>query len=343
MLKGLDVSKYQGVLNFANVKSNFDFVIIKTSEGNGYTDLKFLANQAGFRSVGMLLGYYHFARPDLGNSPLAEANWFLKTVGTLNDGEILCLDYEATWGGDVVGWCKTFLDSIYSKTKCKPLIYLNQSHLKNYSWKPVVEADYGLWLAVYDYDPNKVIAVTQWASVAIKQFSNKLPYGSLAVDANVFYGDATAFKAYGFKGGIIEDNMTQEEANILKFVKELGANEGKVREAFGALADKPSKDKQIQTLQTRVLDLENSQKTLEDRIAEIEAKLVENQKLATDWQKEVVTANKKLDNLSKQNDDLTTEKNKYKAWYEKALTDQVNKYTGWQLIKMGIAKLSVKK
>ena len=41
--------------------------------------------------------------------------------------------------------------------------------------------------------------------------------------------------------------------------------------------------------------------------------------------------------------DSPAEKNKYKEWYEEALEDQVNKYTGWQLIKMGITKIIVKK
>lgn len=35
---------------------------------------------AGIKAAGMLLGAYHYARPDLGNTPEAEAKYFLEIV-----------------------------------------------------------------------------------------------------------------------------------------------------------------------------------------------------------------------------------------------------------------------
>lgn len=141
---------------------------------------------------------------------------------------------------------------------------------------------------------------------------------------------------------IIED-MTEEQKRILAFLEEQKANEGKVREAFGALTDLPVKDKRIQTLQDRILDLESSQKNLEDRIKNLELTIETNLKLVTDWQKKAESANKALENANKTNIELVAEKNTWKNRYEEALKAQVNKYSGWELIKMGLSKLYVKK
>jgi len=327
MLKGIDVSKYQGILNFTDVKNNFDFIIIKATEGNGYVDPKFKVNQTGLRNAGICLGYYHFARPDLGNTPIAEADWFLKTIGTLQDGEMLCLDYEATWGGDVVGWCYDFLNRVFSITGCRPLIYLNQALVKSKIWNKVFNENFGLWLAVYDYDPIKPCPATPWPSVAIKQYSNKLPYGSLAVDGDVFYGDVNAFKSYGVKINNSDDNMTQDQTNILKFLTEQGANEGKVREAFGDMADLPN-------LTKKITDLETSQKDLEARIAQLEADAKANNDLISGYQSQLTTAKSTESKLQAQIDAATAQSNVWKNRYEVALKKTIDKYTKWQLFQL---------
>jgi len=197
-----DISKYQGDINWDIYKNNTNGVILKASEGNGYTDTKFSRNQTEARRVGLPLGYYHFARSDLKNTPEAEAAWFLKVCGELKDGEFLCLDYEATWSGEVVEWCLKFLEYVNTITKVKPFIYLNQALIKKYDWKSVVDKNYALWVAAYTYDPNKNDFVTgKWPSAAIQQWTNKQTVPGIIgdVDGNVFFGTVNALKKYGYK------------------------------------------------------------------------------------------------------------------------------------------------
>ncbi len=204
MLKGADISSYQETPNFDTLKTELDFVIIKASEGNGFGDPQLSRNQDEARRVGLLRGYYHFARPDLGNTPESEANWFLAVVGQLQDGEVLALDFEVTYT-DAVNWCKAFLDYVSSKTGCKPVIYLNQSQLLDFNWKPVIDGDYGLWLARYDNDPNSLNVLTPWQTVAFKQYSStgQLQGITSNVDLDTFFGlDIAIFKAYGYKAAI---------------------------------------------------------------------------------------------------------------------------------------------
>lgn len=203
MILGNDVASYQGDINFDLYRNNSNFIIAKATEGTGFTDPKFKRNQSEARRVGILRGWYAFARPDLGNSAEAEADWFLSVVGQLQEGEILVLDYECpNQKPSHVAWCKAWLDRVYSRTGVRPLIYLNQSQVKQFDWKPVVDGGYGLWIAAYTYDPNNNNAqIGQWTFAAMQQWTNgqTVPGIPAVADGDVFFGSEQAFKSYGYK------------------------------------------------------------------------------------------------------------------------------------------------
>jgi len=179
---------------------------------------------------------------------------------------------------------------VFSVTGVRPLIYLNQSTVKKYIWSKIINESFGLWLAVYDYDPNKPCPSTPWPSVAIKQYSNKLSYGSLAVDGDVFYGDINTFKSYG-RINNSDPTMTQDQTNILAFLTSQNANEGKVREAFGALNDAPGKDAEIVTLQNEV-----TAETL--KTADVQAQVNKLQGNVTDLNGQINKLKKQIDDMA---------------------------------------------
>lgn len=203
-IKGIDISHYQGNIDITKVQASTSFVICKATEGYGYTDPNFNTYRNQLRNSGMPRGYYHYARPDLGNTATSEADWFLKTVGTLQQGELLCLDAEqAGFKGDWVVWCKAFLDEIKAKIGYKPLLYINLNFNNLYNWSPVVKGDYGLWLALWDNKPD-VRPNTDWPFIAIKQYGAITINGIKGnVDGNIFYGDVNTFKKYGFQVPVI--------------------------------------------------------------------------------------------------------------------------------------------
>ena len=60
-IHGIDVSKYQGDIDWNKVKdSGVKFVWIKATEGGDHTDEKFAANWAGAKAAGIPRGAYHF-------------------------------------------------------------------------------------------------------------------------------------------------------------------------------------------------------------------------------------------------------------------------------------------
>jgi GH25 family lysozyme M1 (1,4-beta-N-acetylmuramidase) len=225
MLKGCDISKWQGVVDFNALKNAIDFVVIRSSYGDGYTDIQFARNRDEARRLSIPLGFYHYSYPQY-NTPEAEADWFCKVVGTPNEGEILCLDFEEQYS-DPVGWSLRFLDRVSSLLSgYKPYIYLNLSIINTYDWSPVVGRGYKLWLARWDYNPNAQPPNTDWVTVTMRQWSNKEIFSGVTtggVDANVFYGDKNMFLAYGYhipvlnppfeiekllKDGVIKDMYT---------------------------------------------------------------------------------------------------------------------------------------
>src|SRR5689334_12438956 len=62
--KGIDVSKWQGTINWSSVKAaGVAFAFIRLSDGANTKDAKFAANWAGAKSVGIIRGAYQFFRP----------------------------------------------------------------------------------------------------------------------------------------------------------------------------------------------------------------------------------------------------------------------------------------
>ena len=202
MLKGIDISHWQKGIDLGAI--DVDFVIIKATEGNGYTDVMCDTFYQKAKSLGKKLGVYHFARPDLGNSPEAEADWFVKETLGYHKEAMLVLDWES---GDLtnVAWAKAWLDRVYSKTGVKPVIYMSASVMHGADWSSVVNADYGLWVA--NYGTNNGTAqesvfdrypLKYWSFYALWQYTSKgrLNGYNGNLDLNYFSGDTTAWDKY---------------------------------------------------------------------------------------------------------------------------------------------------
>lgn len=176
-LKGCDISGWQ-----KETPKGYDFYIIKASEGSQGNWEMCGAHTNKVLGWGKLIGYYHFARPDLGNTPEKEADAFLATVGNQLGKAILALDFECTGWRDQADWAKQWLEYVYKKTGVRPLFYsegLGFSNFKNM----VNSENVGVWAAS---DMSYYLGST----IVIKQSV----YGGL--DHDEFFGDKTAWLAY---------------------------------------------------------------------------------------------------------------------------------------------------
>src|SRR6185503_3386128 len=71
-LKGIDVSYYQGTIDWPKVAaSGMSFAVARVSYGSGFVDPKFEKNWAGIKAAGLVRGTYQFFVPD--QDPVAQA------------------------------------------------------------------------------------------------------------------------------------------------------------------------------------------------------------------------------------------------------------------------------
>lgn len=170
---GIDVSSYQSGLYIPPIWA--DFVIVKATEDDDYTNPYKDSQAQDTLSAGKRLGFYHFARP---GDAAAQARYFVDAVRGYVGKATLWLDWEANAVPQGPGWAKTFLDTVRSLTGSTPGIYMNDFTVNGYDWAGVAR-EYPLWYAdpenyntVYmGYIDPAVPSVPYWGQPLIHQYS----------------------------------------------------------------------------------------------------------------------------------------------------------------------------
>lgn len=180
MLKGCDLSKWNPV-----TPSGYDFYLIKASEGNGYKDSALDTHFNAVKSAGKLYGFYHYARPDLGNTPEAEADWFLSLVGQHAGNAIFALDYEGDSLSYGQEWALRWLQRVYEKTGVRPVFYCSSSALPMF--EKIAKENFGLWVANWNVESPKI---DPWSVFAFWQYTNR------PIDQDYFNGTIEQYKNY---------------------------------------------------------------------------------------------------------------------------------------------------
>lgn len=201
VLNGIDISSWQSGINLKAVST--DFVIIKATEGTGYVNPYCDTHYQTAKSLGKLLGVYHYAK---NGNPEAEAEYFYKNIKGYVGEAILFLDYEEGVSGSSPQWCKRFLDRLKSLTGgVKGVLYTYQAMLNSQNWQPVKDGDYGLWYASYGanntingFQKPSAPSVKYWGTPMMFQYSSKTRLSGYNgdLDANMFYGNKETWKAY---------------------------------------------------------------------------------------------------------------------------------------------------
>lgn len=210
---GVDVSNWQGCVDASRAvearNAGTSFAFVKVTEGAGYTDGSADCSMTGFAAAGVRRGVYHFARPDLGNSPEAEADWFIdQTRGYVGQGILPVLDWEpGGWWNGQTWWALRWLQRVEQAWGVKPLVYMSASTISAGDWTAVAAGDYGLWVAGYPAgyagdrlrDPGAPpYSVAPWPFAAAWQYSStgSVPGIGDQIDVNWFYGDAATWARY---------------------------------------------------------------------------------------------------------------------------------------------------
>lgn len=189
-VNGIDVSHFQGAVDWAAVKAaGKAFAFAKASDGITYTDPQFKTNWQGIKAAGLLRGAYHFYESN--DDPVAQANNFIKAVGTLAAGDLPpVLDIEAFKGNygtaTLAANVQTWLNTVQQALGRTPIIYTGPSFWNQYMNNQF--SAYPLWIAQYGVSqptlPNGWSKWTFWQSSE----SGTVAGVTGSVDIDVFAG-----------------------------------------------------------------------------------------------------------------------------------------------------------
>jgi GH25 family lysozyme M1 (1,4-beta-N-acetylmuramidase) len=206
-LPGIDVSAYQGNINWGSIARYLDFVYAKATEGTYYTNPDFYNQYVGPYDQHLIRGAYHFAIPSGDSSGTAkaggtaQADYFIHHGGGWSsDGKTLpgALDIEYNPYGqecynmsksNMVTWLRGFVNEYAYREHVFPVIYTTTN------WWSTCTGNYGeyfpsrdpLWIANYT-DSHGGPLPHGWGFYTFWQYRDS---GSLPGDQDVFNGTKT--------------------------------------------------------------------------------------------------------------------------------------------------------
>lgn len=163
---GIDVSYYNGVINWSTVKNaGVDYAIIRVgyrgygSSGKLVADPKFDTYMQGAASVDMPVGVYIFSQAITTQEAIEEANFVLEHIKGYNINLPIVMDYEffgssgrlydanlskSQMTANALAFCNTIKEAGY-----KPMLYANKSFLTSNIYADTVADVAQIWLANY--------------------------------------------------------------------------------------------------------------------------------------------------------------------------------------------------
>jgi GH25 family lysozyme M1 (1,4-beta-N-acetylmuramidase) len=202
-LPGIDVSAYQGDIDWSDVCPYIDFSYAKATEGTYYTNPDFYNQYEGPYDCGVIRGAYHFANPS-NSEGNTQADYFVDNGGGWSaDGLTLpgLLDIEYNpYGAEcysltqsqMVDWLWDFVNEYAYRTGAYPVIYTTTD------WWTTCTGNYGGFGA---YDPLDIANYSAsgggplpngWSYYTFWQYADS---GSLPGDQDVFNGAYSQLQA----------------------------------------------------------------------------------------------------------------------------------------------------
>jgi len=207
-LPGIDVSSYQGDIDWATVSKSIDFSYTKASEGTYYTNADFANQYNGPYEYGVIRGAYHFGIPN-NSSGQAQADYFIDNGGGWSgDGKTLpgALDIEYNpYGAECYGltqsqmvtWIHDFANEYASREHVYPVIYSTTDWWSTCTGNNSgFAADDPLWIANFTASAGGTLPAG-WGYYTFWQYADS---GSLPGDQDVFNGAYSQLQALATRG-----------------------------------------------------------------------------------------------------------------------------------------------
>lgn len=160
---GIDVSKWQGDIDFSKLKAaGVEFVIIRVGSSNGlngenFVDSKFIQNIKNANAVGIPVGIYFYSYASTIDRAISDAKWIIEQIKDYKVDLPIAFDWE-NWGSfnkfdvsffGLTNIAKGFMDTV-KDAGYDAMLYSSKTYLENI-WMPT---SYPIWLAHYTKNTN---------------------------------------------------------------------------------------------------------------------------------------------------------------------------------------------
>lgn len=160
---GIDVSKWQGDIDFSKLKaSGVEFVIIRVGSSNGlngenFVDSKFIQNVKNANAVGIPVGIYFYSYASTIDRAISDAKWIIEQIKDYKVDLPIAFDWE-NWNSfnkfdvsffGLTNIAKGFMDTV-KDAGYDAMLYSSKTYLENI-WMPT---SYPIWLAHYTKNTN---------------------------------------------------------------------------------------------------------------------------------------------------------------------------------------------
>lgn len=160
---GIDVSKWQGDIDFSKLKaSGVEFVIIRVGSSNGlngenFVDSKFIQNVKNANAVGIPVGIYFYSYASTIDRAISDAKWIIEQIKDYKVDLPIAFDWE-NWNSfnkfdvsffGLTNIAKGFMDTV-KDAGYDAMLYSSKTYLENI-WMPT---SYSIWLAHYTKNTN---------------------------------------------------------------------------------------------------------------------------------------------------------------------------------------------
>lgn len=227
-ISGIDVSEWQGSIDFEKVKNdNIEIVYIRSSAGNSYKDANFEENYKKAKSVGLNIGFYHYVTARTIEEAKEQAIFFASVIAGKEADCRLAMDFEALSGlskTEVNAIAEAFLKETAELTQKELVIYSDAYNARDVFDNSLFNT-YPLWVAEYEVEKPEADNWIGW------QYSDQGKInginGNVDLDEfkeNIYLNDKSAIK----QPEIPDENKTK----VIYYQVKLGDNLTKIAKEY---------------------------------------------------------------------------------------------------------------
>lgn len=164
-MEGIDVSEFQGNINFKEVRDyGIEIVYIRSSASHSYVDAKFEENYRNAKENNLKIGFYHYVTARSVNEAKEQARFFATVIAGKEADCRLAMDFETFRGlskAEINRIARAFLETLKELTD-KELVIYSDAYNARYTFEESLFRDYPLWLAEYGVEKPEARDFIGW-------------------------------------------------------------------------------------------------------------------------------------------------------------------------------------